>query len=143
MFNQRKVIKTLVISFMLLFLNINNCLADEGDSTLPPAKYSYYSLDKDIVTNFVFQGKHIKYIRAGVTFMVENQQDINILRRNKALIRDAIIEILGKQTIKTIKTSAGREAIRGECLTRINDLMIAETGRKVVLELLFSKYIYE
>jgi flagellar FliL protein len=59
------------------------------------------------------------------------------------LIRDTIIEILGRQSEDDIKSLNGRETIRQMCEEAINDLLVQETGKKLVRKLLFTKYIYQ
>lgn len=47
-----------------------------------------------------------------IDIMVMSQQDLAIVEHHQPLIRDAVIELLGKQTEDTIKSLSGREDLR-------------------------------
>ena len=59
------------------------------------------------------------------------------------VIRDAIVELLGKQTEETIKSLAGREDLRKTLVTELNAVLLPEIGRTIIADLLFTKYIYQ
>ena len=53
------------------------------------------------------------------------------------------ITILGQQTETNVKSISEREGIRQRCLIEVNALLYAETGKKPVEDLLFTKYLYQ
>ncbi|MCV6023109.1 flagellar basal body-associated FliL family protein, partial [Escherichia coli] len=59
------------------------------------------------------------------------------------LIRDAVIELLGKQTEDTIKSLSGREDLRKTLVKELNETLLPETGKTVIADLLFTKYLYQ
>jgi flagellar FliL protein len=75
--------------------------------------------------------------------MVMSQQDLAIVEHHQPLIRDAIIELLGKQTEDTIKSLSGREDLRKTLVTSLNETLLPETGKTVIADLLFTKYLYQ
>ncbi|WP_459782743.1 flagellar basal body-associated FliL family protein, partial [Photobacterium sp. R1] len=81
--------------------------------------------------------------RLQVDLMVADPDYIPLVEHHAPLIRDAIIQIIGEQPEVKIKSLAGREAIRQQCLDKVNDLLIAETNQKLLTELLFTKYLYQ
>ncbi|CAH0532295.1 hypothetical protein VST7929_00111 [Vibrio stylophorae] len=105
--------------------------------------YRYFSLTPDITTNFHTNGDDLGFVRVSVDLMIENPADVSIVEHNVPLIRDAIIEVLTEQNEAQIKSIAGREAIRLACLQKVNELLLAEANKKVVTELLFTKYLYQ
>ncbi|MDR9827366.1 flagellar basal body-associated protein FliL [Vibrio sp.] len=104
---------------------------------------AYFTLSPDLTTNFHTSGKKLGYIQVRIDVMVANQSDLPIIEQHQPLIRDAIIEMLGKQSEDTIKSLAGREDLRKSLVARINDTLLPETGRTVIADLLFTKYLYQ
>ncbi|MGF1685222.1 flagellar basal body-associated protein FliL [Photobacterium japonica] len=108
-----------------------------------PPQYTYYTLAPDITTNYVTQGKKIGYLRLQVDLMVADPSLIPEVEHHAPLIRDAIISIIGEQPEARVKSLAGREEIRQACLETVNELLIMETNKKLLTELLFTKYLYQ
>lgn len=75
--------------------------------------------------------------------MVANSVDLPLVERHQPLIRDAVVELLGKQTEDTIKSLAGREDLRKTLVEQLNNILLPETGRPLIADLLFTKYIYQ
>jgi len=50
---------------------------------------------------------------------------------------------LGKQTEETIKSLAGREDLRKSLVEELNSILLPETGKTVIADLLFTKYLYQ
>ncbi|QIA62193.1 flagellar basal body-associated protein FliL [Vibrio astriarenae] len=104
---------------------------------------AYFTLSPDLTTNFHTSGKKLGYIQVRIDVMVANQSDLPVIELHQPLIRDAVIEMLGRQSEDTIKSLAGREELRRSLVDQINDTLLPETGRKVVADLLFTKYLYQ
>ena len=75
--------------------------------------------------------------------MVKDPNDLMSLEHHDPLLRSAIVEILGNQSEEKVKSLSGREEIRRECYEMINRLMEQEVGRPIVVNLLFTKYLYD
>jgi flagellar protein FliL len=114
----------------------------EGAETAKPG-FSYHALDPDIITNYLSNGKTLGYIRVTVELMAENEADLKLLEQHDPLIRDAIIRLMGSKTADQIKSLVNREELRKECLTQVNELLVKETGKKAVRELIFTKFLYQ
>ena len=107
------------------------------------SRTSYYNLAPDLTTNFVTKNKNIGYIQVRVTILVANPKDLLSIKKHTPQIRNILVEQLGLQSEKTIKSLIGREEIRKECLTAINNILITETGKALAQDLLFTKYLYQ
>ncbi|BDR12116.1 flagellar basal body-associated protein FliL [Vibrio sp. STUT-A11] len=107
------------------------------------AQLAYFTLEPDLTTNFYTKGKKLGYVQVRIDIMVMSQQDLTIIEHHQPLIRDAIIELLGKQTEDTIKSLSGREDLRKTLVTRLNETLLPETGKTVIADLLFTKYLYQ
>ncbi|WP_350432209.1 flagellar basal body-associated protein FliL [Shewanella sp. H8] len=105
--------------------------------------YAYYGFEPDIVTNYISNRKKLGFVKISIELMVKNPDDLIILEHHDPLLRSAIVEILGNQSEDKVKSLSGREEIRRECYKTLNLLMEKEVGRSVVVNLLFTKYLYD
>ena len=137
---------------LLLLLSCGSLHVQASSEEEPPAEgaeaaakpgFSYHALDPDIITNYLSDGKTLGYIRVTVELMAENEGDLKLLEQHDPLIRDAIIRLMGSKTADQIKSLVNREELRKEYLTQVNELLVKETGKKAVRELIFTKFLYQ
>lgn len=105
--------------------------------------YAYYGFEPDIVTNYISNRKKLGFVKISVELMVKAPEDLIVLEHHDPLLRAAIIEILGAQTEDKVKSLTGKEEIRRECYDTLNRLLELEIGRPLVVNLLFTKYLYD
>jgi flagellar FliL protein len=131
------------IRLLLAITGILCSLPSFAEDAAPKTSYGYYGFTPDIITNYIAKGKTLGYIRVTVEIMVSHDTDIEKIDQHAPLLRDAIIQILGRQPLERIKSLTGREEIRAECLLAVNELLIQEAGDKLAKDLLFTKYLYQ
>lgn len=115
--------------------------AEDQEPTAPA--FAYYTLAPDLTTNIHTKGQRIGYLQVRIDLMVADNSYIPDLERHDPLIRDAIINMIGQQSEDKVKTLAGREELRKELMEYLNGILLAETGRTLISELLFTKYLYQ
>ncbi|CAH6824812.1 Flagellar biosynthesis protein fliL [Vibrio chagasii] len=106
-------------------------------------KLAYFTLEPDLTTNFYTKGKKLGYIQVRLDIMVANSKDLATIEHHQPLIRDAVIELLGKQNEETIKSLSGREDLRKTLVEHLNKILLPETGKNLIADLLFTKYLYQ
>ncbi|XNH05008.1 flagellar basal body-associated protein FliL [Vibrio cyclitrophicus] len=106
-------------------------------------KLAYFTLEPDLTTNFYTKGKKLGYIQVRLDIMVANSDDLATIEHHQPLIRDAVIELLGKQNEETIKSLSGREDLRKSLVEHLNKILLPETGKTLIADLLFTKYLYQ
>ena len=135
------MIKRCLVQLVFIFsiLSSFSSLAEgEGED-----KLAYFTLEPDLTTNFYTKGKELGYIQVRIDIMVANSADLSVIELHQPLIRDAVIELLGKQSGDTITSLAGREDLRKTLVDKLNAILLPETGRTVIADLLFTKYLYQ
>jgi flagellar FliL protein len=132
----KKIASALLV---LLTLAFNVHAADE----VALEDYAYYGFEPEIVTNYISNRKKMGFVSISVELMVKDPNDLVSIEHHDPLLRAAIVEILGNQGEDKIKSLTGREEIRRECYEMINRLMEQETGRAFVVNLLFTRYLYD
>jgi flagellar FliL protein len=105
--------------------------------------YQYYLLEPDIITNYIKPGKRIGFVRVTVELMVKSKSNYAILDEHEPLVRDRIITIFGEQNEQSVKSLTERDMIRQRCVDEVNELLYAESEKKPVEDILFTKYLYQ
>ena len=124
----------------ILMASVTNVYAEDEDAV---EEYAYYGFEPDIVTNYISNRKKLGFVRLSVELMVKEPDDLLKLEHHDPLLRASIVEILGNQTEEKVKSLTGREEIRRECYDTLNRLLERETGKPFVVNLLFTKYLYD
>lgn len=103
----------------------------------------YFGFEPDIITNYIGQSnKKLGYVRITVDLMLSDMSNIAIVEHHTPLLRDALVEILSKESEEKIKSLTGREEIRKRCADKLKTLLKQETGQEIIREVLFTKYLY-
>ena len=133
--------KSLFVGLLLIISPLFVPAVFAEDNVAP--QMGYFTLAPDLTTNLVTQGERLGYIQIRVDILVADNRELPNLEHHNPQIRNALVEVLGQQPEQRIKSLAGREEIRKECLTAVNELLLAETGKTLAVDLLFTKYIYQ
>lgn len=104
----------------------------------------YYGFDPDIVTNYVTSGRRsLGYIRVTIELMVADRSHLADIEHHEPLILNTIIRIFNQQHEDKIKSLTGREEIRQTILQELQVVLKRETGKDMLHDLLFTKYLYQ
>ena len=123
----------------ILLLGLSSSFSLFAADEKPLEEYAYYGFEPEIVTNYISNRNKLGYVRLSVELMVKKPEDLVSLERHDPLLRAAIVEILGNQTEDKVKSLTGKEEIRRECYQMVNRLLEQETGKELVVNLLFTK----
>ncbi len=135
--------KKLLSACLILFSVVLSAYAADEKEATPTGDYAYYGFEPEIVTNYISNRKKLGFVKISVELMVKNPDDLVIVERHDPLLRAAIIEVLGNQAEEKIKSLTGREEIRRECFDTVNNLLTKEAGKPLVVNLLFTSYLYD
>ena len=102
----------------------------------------YYGFEPDIITNYISNKRRIGFVRITAELMVEDVQNVPVIEHHSPLLRDAMIDILIRQPEQKIKSMTGREEVRTLILEKLQELMEKETGKPLIKDLIFTKYLY-
>ena len=132
--------KTLYAGILIstFFISLFSSFASKAESTV-----GYFGFEPDIITNYIGQSnKKLGYVRITVDLMLSDMSTIAIVEHHTPLLRDALVEILSKESEEKIKSLTGREEIRKRCAEKLKTLLKQETGQEIIREVLFTKYLY-
>lgn len=129
--------KTVFAGIFILLTSVIS-LTTQAKSTV-----GYFGFEPDIITNYIGpSSKKMGYVRVTVDLMLNDTSDIAIVEHHTPLLRDALVEILSKESENIIKSLTGRERVRLKCAEKIKSLLKEETGQEIIRDLLFTKYLY-
>ncbi|WP_172565098.1 flagellar basal body-associated protein FliL [Vibrio navarrensis] len=128
---------------IILALSVLVSLPTFAEEEKAGPKLAYFTLEPDLTTNFYTKGKKLGYVQVRIDVMVMSSEDLALVERHQPLIRDAVVEMLGQQTEDTVKSLAGREDLRKNLVAHLNEILLPETGKTVIADLLFTKYLYQ
>ena len=80
------------------------------------------------------------YVRLTVELMVESN-NLEIVEHHAPLLRDAIIDIIGRQAEAKVKSIKGRSEIKLLCEEQVKKLLSQETGQPLIKKLLFTQWL--
>lgn len=104
--------------------------------------YAYIALDPDIVTNYAGDNsKKLGFLRLTIELMLDNPEFIVDIEHHMPLLRATAIEVIGGQSEQTVKSLTGREDMRRLILKRFRDIMVKESGKEVIKDIIFTKYL--
>ncbi len=138
----RRFASLFLILTMSIF-SVSSYAEDEEEKEEIVDNYAYYGFEPDLITNYISNGKKLGFVRIGIELMVKDPEALIAIEHHDPLLRAAILEIMGSQTADKVKSLTGREEIRRECYDTVNRLMEQETGQPLVVNLLFTKYLYD
>jgi flagellar FliL protein len=105
--------------------------------------YAYFSLEPEIVTNYLgSSARKLGFVRVSIELMLEDSDLLEAAEHHSPLMRAATIEVFGSQPEEKVKSLTGREDIRRSCLEKLQELMLKETGSKMIKDVIFTKYLY-
>lgn len=128
-------------TILLISIFSNAVFSEEPKSVVP--ELSYFTLEPEITTNYITQGKKLGFLNVKIDLMVADKSLLKIVEYHQPLIRDTIIMVLNQENEMRVKSIAGRESIRQVCLEKVNEVLSTQTKQKVVTDLFFSKYLYQ
>ncbi|WP_339725768.1 flagellar basal body-associated protein FliL [uncultured Paraglaciecola sp.] len=105
--------------------------------------YAYFSLEPEIVTNYLgSSARKLGFVRVSIELMLEDADFLEAAEHHSPLLRAATIEAFGSQPAEKVKSLTGREDIRRNCLEKLRELMLRETGSEMIKDVIFTKYLY-
>lgn len=125
---------------LLTFLSYQSLVSAQD---VAKKNYAYFSLEPDIVTNYLgSNAQKLGFVRVTIELMLEDADFLEAAEHHAPLLRAATIEVFGSQREEKVKSLIGREDIKRDCLEKLRELMLRETGSEMVKDVIFTKYLY-
>ncbi len=103
----------------------------------PPPQLLYYQLKPSLVANLAAGGR---YVRCDIQLMTHEETFLETLALHDAAIRHTLLLLLADQDGAKIKTPSGKEALRRQALSQLNQLLKELSGQGEVDSLFFTTF---
>ena len=115
--------------------------AEEGAAPVKqPAIYE--SIAPAFIVNFKQQGRQ-RYMQVSVALMARNQAELDALKVHMPLLRNRLVMLFSGQDFDTLMTPVGKELLRQQATTAVQELAQKETGKTVVEQVLFTNIVLQ
>lgn len=141
MFCFKRVQNFLLLVFFASGISIGQVYASGGSSEAA-AGAVYVNFKPALVTNYGGAGR-IKYVKADMSIRVANAAVADSVQHNMPLIRNNLLNIMGKQTDETLSGQPGKEAMRQEALKEIQTIIKRESDLEGVMDLYFNSIVVQ
>lgn len=112
----------------------------EVEEAKEPATISYYQIKPALVANLAAGGK---YIRCDIQLMTDDEGFLEALKLHGPAIRHALLLLLSEQDGNSVRTPAGKEALRRKALSEIGRLMKELSGMENLKALFFTTFFVQ
>ena len=114
---------------------------EEGDSTVDmPAVY--IPIDPAFVVNFASQGR-ARFLQITVEVMTRDPTVPEHIEQHLPVIRNNLMLLFSSQTYDSVSTLEGKEALREEALSVIQEILEEETGDPGVEAVYFTSFVMQ
>ncbi|MFK7730686.1 MAG: flagellar basal body-associated FliL family protein [Pseudomonadales bacterium] len=135
-----KYYTSLLCSFLAAGLLVTSASLAVAQTQLE--KPTYLALTPSFVTNYGNDGR-LHYLKVDISVRVESIPDSQTVDNHTPQIRNELILLLSQQTSDGVNTHEGRQKLRADALQAVQEILVAEEGRKMVTDLLFDNFIVQ
>jgi flagellar protein FliL len=129
-----------IVMAVLLALPTLLLAEDEEKEEAEPVVIHYYQVKPSLVANLASGGR---YIRCDIQLMTHDEAFVEDMRLHDAAIRHTLLLLLSDQDGNKIKTPDGKEGLRKEAMSQINQLLKELTGKAAVESLFFTTFFVQ
>lgn len=114
------------------------------EDALPPLPKPaiYYPLKPPIIVNFMVRGRQ-RFLQAELTLMTRDESVISTIELHQAMIRSALILLIGGQVYEELQTAEGKELLRQQCLQEIQRILQQEISKPGIDQVLFTNFVMQ
>lgn len=113
---------------------------EEDKGTEGPALY--ISLDPPFVVNFADSG-NARFLQITVEVMTRDPKVEEHVKRHMPAIRNNLVMLFSSQTTESVSSLEGKEALREETLSSIQEILETETGEPGIEAVYFTSFVMQ
>ncbi|MBE8715913.1 flagellar basal body-associated protein FliL [Cellvibrio sp. KB43] len=88
-------------------------------------------------------GPRMKYLKAEISVRVADGATATAVQHHMPLLRNGLVMLFSQQSEEAVGSPEGKESLRQQALTAINQLIHEETGQGGVVDLFFNNLILQ
>lgn len=102
----------------------------------------YYALTPAFIVNFQDKGRS-RFLQTDLTLVIRDEDVAAALDMHMPLIRNNLVMLLSGQTLETLQSTEGKEALGKQALQSVQDVMQKEIGKPGVEQVLFTSFVMQ
>jgi flagellar FliL protein len=102
----------------------------------------YHTLHPNFVVNFENPNK-ARFLQVSVEVMAYSDDVIDQVKQHAAVIRNNLLMLFSSQDAQHLRTRDGKEALRQEVLTEIQNILEQQTGTPGVEQAYFTSFVMQ
>ncbi|MBL4612087.1 flagellar basal body-associated FliL family protein [Halopseudomonas sp.] len=130
--------RTLFALPLLLSLFAVSPVQAEDAPAAPSAQY--VELSPSFVGT-VGPGPKIQYMKVDVALRANDPAAVPRIEYHDPLIRNTLVSLFGHETLESVATLEGKEALRAKALAAVQEVLEEEEGKPLVDDLLFTNLV--
>lgn len=128
----------LFLILTIFLLSSPAALAEEGASSEEAPQVVYLPLKPQFTVNLL-GNKH--YLRTTIQLQLENETVKETIEANDPAIRHALIVLLSNNKVEDISTLPGKEKLRKNAVTTLNETLKTYTNTQGVSDVFFTEFV--
>jgi flagellar FliL protein len=116
--------------------------ADGKPVEKPKAPPVYLPLDPPLVASFQ-DGGQIRFLQVAVELMARDEEAIEQVKTHMPVVRNNLLMMLGGETLTTLTSRDGKEALRTRALAEVQRILTENTGKPGVEDLYFTSFVVQ
>lgn len=105
-------------------------------------KAVFYTIRPVFVVNFQ-QSKRAKFLQVNVEVMARDDYAIDDVIDNLPLIKNDLVRLFSSQTFDQLRTPEGKEDLRIQATKTVQEVLVRETGRPGIEQILFTQFVMQ
>ena len=130
-------------TWFIMNKKVHDAEAAKAEPTTPvrlPAIYE--KLTPSFVVNFNVNGRQ-RYMQVGVALMGRDQAKMDELKAHLPQVRNQLVMLLSAQSYDALLTPVGKELLRQQATSKIQELAQKQVGQPTVEQVLFTNFVLQ
>ncbi|MDT8428970.1 MAG: flagellar basal body-associated FliL family protein [Pseudomonadales bacterium] len=102
----------------------------------------YIELSPAFIINFPHQGRQ-RFLQTNLAVMTRDPQMIQAISQHMPIIRNNLINLFSAQLLLVFEDPTGIEALREMATEEVKQILLTETGRENIEEVLFTSFVMQ
>jgi flagellar FliL protein len=101
----------------------------------------YIDIKPEFVINFADKAGKSKYLKCELSVVTKDPEIEKAVEKHMPAIRNALVLLLSRQIYEDLMPNEGKEKLRADALTAVQEVLKAQVGKPGVDDLYFSNFV--
>ncbi len=112
-----------------------------AEEVAPVKDYAYLKLEKPIVVNYKTDSGKTRFLKAEITLMTEDESGLDSIEKHLPKIQHTVSVVFGRQKFESLLTNEGKEAMRLEALTELQEGLKGKIGEAHIDDMYYTTFV--